>query len=121
MATLKRDCDINHYRPIFTAGITVKHDNEPLRGSTTRHRFLFIFSTQVSKVKYNFDRPLLGPLKGIVTPTIIYQYLQWVSLSIMTMSSYGAVPLDIDFPKISNPIAKIRNVTELLSDPTGAC
>ena len=70
LGPLKRDCDTNHYIPIFTAGITVNHDNEPLWGSTTRHKFLLSFPVQKSKGKYIiiFDRPLLGPLKGIVTP-----------------------------------------------------
>ena len=99
LGPLKRDCDNNHWIPIFSGSITVNHDNEPLWGSTMRHKFLFSFRTQESKVKYIiiFDRPLLGPLKGIVTPTTGYQYFQVVSLSIMTMSLCGAVPRDISF------------------------
>ena len=58
-----------------------------------------VFLIQESKVKHTiiFDRPLLGPLKGIVTPTTKYQYLQVESLSIMTMSFCGAVPRDTGF------------------------
>ena len=84
---------------MFTIGITVNHDNKLQWGSTMRHRILFSFRAQESKVKYIiiFERPLLGPLKGIVTPTTIYQYLQLVSLSIMTISLCEAVPRDIGF------------------------
>ena len=76
-----------------------------LCGAVPRGRFLFIFPTQKSKEKYIiiFDRPLMGPLKGIVTPTTIYQYLQLVSMSIMTLSLCGAVPRDIDFCLFSYP------------------
>ena len=107
-APLKRDCDTIHYIAIFTADINVNHDNEPLWGITTKHTFLLFFPTQESKMKciIIFEGPLLGPLKGIVTPTTKYQYLQLVSLSIMTMSLCGAVPRDIGFCLFSYPRGK---------------
>ena len=79
-----------------------------LCGAVPRDRFLLIFPTQKSKEKYIiiFDRPLLGPMKGIVTPTTIYQYLQQVSMSIVTMSLCGAVPRDIGFCLFSYPKVK---------------
>ena len=78
LGPLKGDRDTNHYIPIFTAGIKVNHDNEPFWGSTTRHRILFSFPIEESKVRFNriFDRPLSDPLKWIVTAMTIYQYLQ---------------------------------------------
>ena len=84
---------------MFTIGNTVNHDNGLQWGSTRDIGFCLVFLIQESKVKYTiiFDRPLLGPLKGIVTPTTKCQYLQVVSLSIMTMSLCGAVPRDIGF------------------------
>ena len=113
LGPLERDCDANHFIPIFTIGITVNHDNELQWGSTERHRILFSFRAQESKVKYIiiFDRPLLGPVKGIVTPTTGYQYLQVVSLSIMTMSLCGAVPRDIGFCSFFLAKSQKRNIS----------
>ena len=78
LGPIKRDCDTNHYKPIITVGVAFNHDNELYWGSTTRYRFLFSFLTKESKIKYDiiFYRPIWGPLRGIVTPTTVYQYLQ---------------------------------------------
>ena len=61
--------------------------------------FCLVFPTQKSKENYIiiFDKPFLLPLKEIVTPTTLYQYLQLVSLSILTMSLCGAVSRDTGF------------------------
>ena len=78
LGPIKRDCDTNHYKPIITVGVAFNHDNELYWGSTTRYRFLFSFLTKESKIKYDIIpyRPIWGPLRGIVTSTTVYQYLQ---------------------------------------------